>query len=231
MAAKWTSSPHPPPDIYRHMANDNINSFEKCQRKPPGTFPCQSVGARSSQLEARCSLFEPSSSSTVARLLLFLSFLPLPLLATVINEQQMLWVWLEWLKWLNGCKWATGAGWGLPRKRIQAVFIFIYIYIYIYVFISIKTNHTENVILQKAQSQSAPGIVNMLFCFLSRDSLPRWDISKAIAGTVSHKSRRSFSWLLAIRWLGRSKSCDYMHFPAQHAITLRAWRPQVDYNR
>jgi len=37
------------------MANDNINSFEKCQRKPPGTFPCQSVGARSSQLDAPCS--------------------------------------------------------------------------------------------------------------------------------------------------------------------------------
>jgi len=134
------------------------------------------LAARSSMLLVRAKF----SPRLLHGLLLFLSFLPLPLLATVINEQQMLWVWLKWLK-------TPGNGWLLAEacqgnafKPVSFSFTFTFTFTFT-VFISIKTNHTENVILQKGQSKSAPGIVNILFRFLSHDSLPSRDISKASA--------------------------------------------------
>lgn len=160
------------------MANDNINSFEKCQRKPPGTFPCQSVGASNK---------EPSSLFDCCMLLLFvpfvlvllllllllvvvLYFLPPPLLANSNKRTTNVVGVTE-----NG---NNGGGYGRaetelrPAKETHSSRFHLHLRLHFPFSFSfpLKQITQKMSFCRKDKASQAPGIVNILFRFLSNDS-------------------------------------------------------------
>lgn len=135
------------------VANDNINSFAKCQRKPPWTFPCQSAWSREVEQAEReaCRGTAPVFES-IAKFLPTLTVACSPIVGTTpttteAEAEAELSVGVACLSVTVTVR--------LQRKGNAFKQFFIYIFI--------KTNHTENVICKKhkAMPPQAPSPLHL----------------------------------------------------------------------